>query len=491
MLKFGILFSLTTGITHSRGSALPTRRLLVSGSPMTIDLTLVITDVPNFDDQEALEGQPYTGARIVRCGFLRNILEYGGLKRIVLVTVRSKLDSVIAQMAALKKNCDIKTVLAQDVSNATVGEKLVFHSLNASLNRGLHLRRICGASNSPVIGMTHDLSDPQIFGDLVLAHGAGLQEGDAMFCCSEAARCTMEAMTDQAHRLTQISNPRLALPLAPYGVDLDEQVVHDKTVSRNALQIPLKAFVFLFFGRLSGSSKADLKALILAYSRGGFPADTILIIAGGVTSALDEIYFAELKSLVFQVGFQKRVRFICNPTPGEKQFIYSAADVFISPANSLQESFGITLIEAMLHSLPVIATDWNGYRDIVRHDKTGFLIPTAFSAQADIEYLYTAFEDDVDRSRLLSNNVMIDHDRLIATMTRLREDNTLRVEVGRCGYREAMDRFTWKAALPSHYEGWRVLSARANSQPYKLRDVSPFLDYKKAFKRHASGIGIN
>ena len=37
---------------------------------------------------------------------------------------------------------------------------------------------------------------------------------------------------------------------------------------------------------------------------------------------------------------------------------------------------GLRLIQAMACALPVVASDWNGYRDLVINGETGFLVPT-------------------------------------------------------------------------------------------------------------------
>ena len=42
--------------------------------------------------------------------------------------------------------------------------------------------------------------------------------------------------------------------------------------------------------------------------------------------------------------------------------------------------FGLVIVEAMASGLPVVATDWNGYRDLVAHGDSGFLVPTAMVA---------------------------------------------------------------------------------------------------------------
>jgi hypothetical protein len=56
--------------------------------------------------------------------------------------------------------------------------------------------------------------------------------------------------------------------------------------------------------------------------------------------------------------------------------LWAAGDIFLSLVDNIQETFGITPLEAMAAGLPVVASDWDGYRFTVRHGVEGFLIPT-------------------------------------------------------------------------------------------------------------------
>jgi glycosyltransferase involved in cell wall biosynthesis len=54
---------------------------------------------------------------------------------------------------------------------------------------------------------------------------------------------------------------------------------------------------------------------------------------------------------------------------------YAKADIFFFPTYYESETFGVVVIEAMANGLPVVASDWQGPKDIVVDGKTGYLCP--------------------------------------------------------------------------------------------------------------------
>ena len=56
----------------------------------------------------------------------------------------------------------------------------------------------------------------------------------------------------------------------------------------------------------------------------------------------------------------------------EKEAFLENADIFIFP--TLNEAFGLVLLEAMEHALPCIAADEGGISEIVDEGETGFIV---------------------------------------------------------------------------------------------------------------------
>jgi len=56
--------------------------------------------------------------------------------------------------------------------------------------------------------------------------------------------------------------------------------------------------------------------------------------------------------------------------------LWAGADIFLSLVDNIQETFGITPLEAMAAGLPIVASDWDGYRHTLRDGVEALLIPT-------------------------------------------------------------------------------------------------------------------
>ena len=71
-----------------------------------------------------------------------------------------------------------------------------------------------------------------------------------------------------------------------------------------------------------------------------------------------------------------RTVFVDGKDAGNYRAAWAGSDIFVSLADSIQETFGLTPIEAMAAGLPSLVSDWNGYKDTVRDGVDGFRAPT-------------------------------------------------------------------------------------------------------------------
>ena len=80
-----------------------------------------------------------------------------------------------------------------------------------------------------------------------------------------------------------------------------------------------------------------------------------------------------LREQVRQRGLEDQVFFLGAENHENVLAFMNLSDLFVLP--SLEEAFGIVLVEAMSQSMPVVATAVQGVSSIVRDGVNGFLVP--------------------------------------------------------------------------------------------------------------------
>lgn len=100
----------------------------------------------------------------------------------------------------------------------------------------------------------------------------------------------------------------------------------------------------------------------------------------------DGSYRTELEYQTSKNKLNAKVKFLSFINPISS--IISKMDVIVVP--SLNETFGISIVEAFIHKKPVIASNVGGIPELVKHNLTGFLFPARdVMALADnIKYVY-------------------------------------------------------------------------------------------------------
>nr|WP_231126455.1 glycosyltransferase [Motilibacter aurantiacus] len=146
-----------------------------------------------------------------------------------------------------------------------------------------------------------------------------------------------------------------------------------------------------------------------------------------------------LEALAAELGLTGRVRL-----PGWSERSREALarfDVFCLPSRA--EGFPLSIVEAMLAGLPVVATSVGGVPEAVLDGRTGLVVP----------------RDDVDA--------------LAAALVRVRDDPGLRDALGKAGRARALAGLTADAMAAAYAEIWREVLARPRAPRLRVPRPKP------------------
>jgi glycosyltransferase involved in cell wall biosynthesis len=332
-------------------------------------------------------------------------------------------------------------------------------------------RELHGPRSWNLCGVNHTLSSARAMDGLTALLAAAVQPWDAIICTPTASRAVIETLLARqedhlSRRLGATRFVRPQLPVIPLGVDCDAQTrrAERRDEARSSLGIEPVDFVVLFLGRLSFHAKANPAPMYLALERLARSRRVVLIECGWTANDQIAQAFAEARAKlcpsVRPVVLDGRINEV-------RHTAWAAADVFCSLSDNIQETFGLTPIEAMAAGLPVVVTDWDGYKDTVGNGIDGFAVPTMAAPPGAGQHLATrhALEVDTYDSYIgqASTAVAVDVDATAAAFERLAADPGLRRRMGANGSVHARERFDWKVIVKAYEDLWRELAAMRNA----------------------------
>jgi alpha-maltose-1-phosphate synthase len=291
---------------------------------------------------------------------------------------------------------------------------------------------------------------------------------DALICTSSAVADSVKELIDAQIAYLKwrfgasfpVTLPKF--PVVPLGVHGADYVIapHERAAARAELNIAEDEIVALFVGRLSAHAKAHPHAMCagLQASAGRTRKKIVLIQCGWFPNEFVERGF---RDLTLSTCPDVRVVFTDGQKPAELARSWGAADLFISISDNIQESFGLTPIEAMAAGLPAVVSDWNGYKDTIRDGVDGFRIPTWMprSATGDIfAQRYEAGTASYDYyCGLSSHTVSIDMERLVECLSELVTNRDLRERMGHAGRQRVRELFDWQVVYGKYQALWSDL----------------------------------
>lgn len=392
------------------------------------------------------------GLGVANLGFVNALLRHGSYREIHVFTSTLKADNTGLDLPP--DAGERVRVLPIDALPffLTEHDYAAMHVGDPYIDRLVSLRQSFARSPFPVLGRTHALcGDPSLnrFRDVLLSpHEAW----DGVLCSGPGARTVMQRTVEEViHRTREEAGVELAFrghfPELPLGVDPEQGPLPSREDARRALGLPEHAVVLLSLGRITAVDKADLHPLLLAVNelveerqRSGL----VLIIAGAVRNA--QHYLEALFVKAHELGLGGVVRFEMDPDePGKRQLL-AASDVMVSLADHVQETFGLVPLEAMAAGLPVVLSDWNGYRHLIDDGREGFLIPTTWD---DFDGLWWPFAWFKPEENLFSaaQTVALDLPLLVDRLDALIHRPDLRRAMGEAGRQRVAEKFSWDVVV--------------------------------------------
>jgi glycosyltransferase involved in cell wall biosynthesis len=328
-------------------------------------------------------------------------------------------------------------------------------------------------------GITHTTSSAGAMDALTELLTAPVQPWDALICTSTAVRDNvtrvLQAQADylQARMgITRVVLPQL--PVIPLGIHTADftYTAQQKADARARLAADADSIVVLFMGRLSFHAKAHPLAMYQALERAARDTgkQVVLVECGWHANEFIEKAYADAARLACP---SVRVVTLDGRQAQDRVTAWAGADVFCSLSDNIQETFGIVPIEAMAAGLPVVVSDWDGYKDTVREGVDGFRVPTLMPRAGLGGDLALRHALEIDTYDMYCGHtcslVSVDLEATSRAFSQLFAAPELRARMGAAGRERARAVYDWGHIIAQYEALWAQLgelrAAQADSLP--------------------------
>jgi len=330
-------------------------------------------------------------------------------------------------------------------------------------------RSFYGHANWSICGITHTTATARAMDAIADMLVKPVQAWDALICTSNAVRGNVQKIMEaEAEYLrsrmgaTKVTLPQI--PVIPLGIitsdfDFSED---QKAQARVEIGAEPNDIVVLFAGRLSFHAKAHPLAMYQAMEEAAksLPegVKVHLVECGWHANEVLAKAFADAAALTCPsircVTLDGRIK-------EQRNRAWACADIFCSLSDNIQETFGLVPIEAMAAGLPVIVSDWDGYRDTVRHGVDGYRIATRMppaGSGSDFAVRHALQIDNYDMyCAYTCAHVEVDVQATKEAFQTLFASAEMRKTMGDAGRTRARSKYDWKSIIGRYEELWGQL----------------------------------
>ncbi|MFM8919147.1 MAG: glycosyltransferase family 4 protein [Limnohabitans sp.] len=356
-------------------------------------------------------------------------------------------------------------------------------------------------------GITHTTSSAGAMDALAELITAPVQSWDAVICTSTAVKDNVQRLLQaQVNYLQErLGVSKLVLPLLPViplGIHTQDFVYSQdqKAKARQSLGADANTLVVLFMGRLSFHAKAHplamYQAMQTAAQQVAQTGQKIMLVECGwhANDFIQKAYQDAAQLACPSV----QVRTLDGRLAEQRQTAWAGADVFCSLSDNIQETFGIVPIEAMAAGLPVVVSDWDGYKDTVRHGTDGFRIATCMpdaGLGGDLALRHALQVDTYDMyCGHTCSMVSVDIEATAQAFVQLAQSAELRQRMGQAGKERAQSVYDWSVIIAQYEDLWQQqtqlrLAAQSKAPQAQLAQAWPArLDPFQAFAAYPSSV---
>lgn len=440
-------------------------------------------------------GLPLVGRTVANAQFLKALLSHSNFDELTLFIGET---ADLAALEQLTEGWDVEEERLAAYSLWQLPELLSRGRIDV-LHHASHVERLIdliairnryASKPVPVTGQIHSLSYPRLHQELARLLLVPPSPGDALFCSSTAGRTVIEKSVARVFHEAKGRGftgapPSWDLPHVPLGVDFASLQKGNRVATRQALNVPNDAVLLTCLARFTEFDKLDLfpgmrvlERLVTKPTPGAPPVYLLLAGArqGTKTPEMLELWAKHL-------GVVDRLRLKVDFKDDEKRDLLAASDLFVSPVDNVQETFGQSVIEAMAAGLPVIVSDFDGYKDTV-NERVGVRVPTRIHADwSELSELGPLLYER-PLHLVLGQSVEVDLDALESSIRFLISNPEQRRELGENAREHARTAYDWKRVIARFEAEWTRLGSLAqqpSGQRHPLR-----LDFEEFFGHFAT-----